>query len=108
VTDAEPEDLRAVPIVWVGADELPVITVNQFILQVDQGEIFLMAGTLTPPVILGEKLDDIRRQVDSIGFVPIRAVARFGLTRRRLTELIKLLERGVEMYDKGNQGEASK
>jgi hypothetical protein len=35
---------EAVPIVWVGVEDAPVITVNQFLLQVHEGEFFFVCG----------------------------------------------------------------
>lgn len=103
VSAPTPEESRAVPIVWVGADELPVIAVNQFVVQVDKGEIFLLAGTLTPPIILGKSPDDMRRQVESLDFVTVRPAARFAIARHRLTELINVLQLAAEMYDRREQ-----
>jgi hypothetical protein len=89
----------ALPVVWVGDDDLSVVAVNQFLVQVHQGEVFLTMGTLTPPVIIAETPDEMRAQAEQIGVVPVRTAGRFAFTPRRLRELIKVLQRGVEMHE---------
>jgi hypothetical protein len=75
--------------------------VNQFIVQVDSaGDVFLTCGTVTPPVLLGDKPDDLRKQAEAIGYVPIRMVSKFALSARGLRELISVLQTGVEMAER--------
>jgi hypothetical protein len=99
MSDGREHEGVAVPILWVGAEDVPVIAANHFLLQVHEGEIFLSAGTLTPPVVLGNDPEDLRRQIDAVSFVPVKTVARFSLNRRRLGELITLLDDGAKKYD---------
>ena len=99
---SQPEgDSVQVPVVWVGGDELQVIKVNQFIVQVDSaGDVFLTCGTVTPPVLLGDNHDDLRKLAEGISYVPIRTVSKFALSARHLRELIGVLQTGVEMFER--------
>jgi hypothetical protein len=95
-----------VPVVWVLGDDLLVHTTNQFLGQVvATDEIVLTFGQIVPPVVLGEDADDRRRQLEEISFVPIQAVARFGMNRQRLTELAGVIASTLENHDKMFGGE---
>jgi hypothetical protein len=85
----------------VGGDELQVIKINQFIVQVDStGDVFLTCGTVTPPVLLGDNHDDLRKQAEGISYVPVHTVNKFALSVRHLRELIGVLQTGVEMFER--------
>jgi hypothetical protein len=103
VSEAESAGV-VVPVLWVGGDDLDVISINQFIVQVEKGEIYLTVGTMTPPVILSDQPDEIRRQAESIEYVPVRTVAKYSLTRRGLEELAQVLQRGIDMDNKQKGG----
>ena len=53
-----PEGAIEVPVVWVGVDDLPVQFVNQFLGVIEQNEIFLNFGSLVPPPIMGETIEE--------------------------------------------------
>ncbi len=88
-----------VPIVWVGVDELPVFFANQFVAQVERGEIFLTVGQLVPPAILGNTDEERRQQLESLSYVPIKPVARIAFTPDRLQELSSILEITKQNYE---------
>lgn len=60
-----------VPVVWVGAEELPVQFVNQFVGVIGPGEVFLNLGALMPPAIIGETDEERKAQAESIPFVQV-------------------------------------
>jgi hypothetical protein len=90
----EPDELDGirVPVIWVGADELPVLLANQFVAQVEHGEIFLTVGQLTPPAIMGATEEERRQQVENLSYVAVKPVARLAMTPSRLRELISVLD----------------
>ncbi len=94
-----------IPVIWVERESLNVQYVNQFLTQLEGDEIFLDLGTLTPPVILGETPEEQRQQAERIGFVPVRTVTRVAMSRRRLAELIELLQRTAIRYDATTKGQ---
>jgi hypothetical protein len=98
VAAEEPEERKAVPIIWEIEDE-DVAFANQFAVQHQPGEFVLTVGQLVPPLILGDE-DDRREQLKRLSYVPVRVVGRFGLTRQRLTELIALLQENLENHDR--------
>jgi hypothetical protein len=93
------KDNVQVPLAWVGLDELPVVVSNQALIQHNAEDEFVLAfGHASPPPLVGsdeEKLEQLRQ----ISFVPVRVIARFGLTRRRVEELIDILQENLRRYD---------
>lgn len=89
----------ALPVAWVGLDELPVLSVNQFVGQPEPGVAFVTLGQVTPPMVGGGTPEEAQAQLARLPFVPIRAVARLALSRRRLRELIEVLQGTLEALD---------
>jgi hypothetical protein len=105
VTEPEPPGVQ-VPVLWVGGDELPTIKVNQFLVQVDAaGDVYLTCGTVTPPVLLGDSPEDLLKQVQAIGYVPIRTVSKYALSGQHLRELVAVLQTGVQMLERQEAAE---
>ncbi|HEV7526833.1 MAG TPA: hypothetical protein VGP92_17835, partial [Acidimicrobiia bacterium] len=78
----------ALPLTWVGIDDLPLLYVNQWLVQVaPPGEMMITAGQVSPPPVVGSA-EDQYEQLQRWPFVAIRPVARFALSRARLDELI--------------------
>ena len=94
----------AVPLLWVGADELPVLAANQLITQVDGDYIYLHFGHATPPVILGDA-EQRQEQLEQLEYVPVRPIVRLAVSRRHLGEVIELLQGAAENYDNYPRGE---
>lgn len=95
-----PEGSVRVPVVWVGAEDLPVHFVNQFVGVVQPNEVFLTFGAIVPPAILGATEEERKQQAESIQFVQVKPIARLGLTPERLQELIKVLNTTLANYEK--------
>jgi hypothetical protein len=96
--DDTPPPGVAVPVTWTGAEDMPVLFANHFVAQVDRGEVFLTAGQLTPPMLVGTQEERIE-QAGMIQFLPIQTVARIGFTPDRLRELIQVLEITLQNYE---------
>jgi hypothetical protein len=93
------EDFVQVPIVWVGIEDVPVYAVNQIVVQHSGANEFVVTfGELTPPIALGTE-EQRREQLRMTSFVPIRPVARVGLNRQRLQELITVLQQNLQRHD---------
>jgi hypothetical protein len=93
----EPEVIQ-IPVAWVEADETPILLANQFLSQFQQDEFILTLGQVAPPALLGtdeEKLKEAR----SLSFIPVKVLARFGLTRSRVEELIGVLQQTIANYE---------
>lgn len=104
VTVTEHIDQRLeLPLKWIDFDAIPVLLANCFLVQHQPGEFVLSLGQLTAPPLVGTP-EDIKAQVTELTQVPIRTIARYGLTRDRVTELIALLEAALIEHDRLNSG----
>ncbi len=86
-----------VPLVLSGVDEMPVLLANHFLLQEYEGEFILTVGQLVPPPLLGTEAER-REQAKQLTFVNVRVVARLGFTRKRLAEIVALLQDSLEQH----------
>jgi hypothetical protein len=95
------EEGLEVPVVWGGVEEVPILYANTFVCQWDvaaHGGFILTIGQLTPPALIGTP-DEVRGQAEQLSYVPVRAVARIGVTRAKLDELIAILTINRDSYD---------
>ncbi len=108
MTDEIPEEGVALPVLWIGLDDLPVLMANQFVGQVLQDEIILSFGSMVPPPVIGATVEERRDQIERLTHVQVRPMIRISVTRRRLEELQALLRDTLTNYDNryGQQGGA--
>jgi len=90
------EERVEVPLYIVGADEVPILFSNLMVIQHEQKEFMITFCQYSPPLTLGPPEARLE-QVKSMPYVPVKVVARIGLTPERLTELIKILQ---DNYDR--------
>jgi len=98
--DRPPEGAVQVPVVWVGAEEMPVHFANAFLGVVQPNEIFLTIGSIVPPPIVGETPEEREQQARSLPFIQATPIARLGLTPARLDELVRTLQETQANYAK--------
>ena len=96
------EEEIQVPILIVGADDVPIVLANQFIIQHQQQEFIITFGQVAPPYLFGTD-EERREQAKNLSYVPIKIVGRFGLTRDRMVELIGVLQENLATFDKGRE-----
>ena len=92
------QDAISLPVVYIGAEDEPILFANQFVIQHEKNEFVLTVGQLQPPILLGSP-EERKEQAKKLTYVPIKVVARFGLTRQRLAELIEVLQTNLRNYD---------
>ncbi len=92
------EDFITLPIVYTDMEDKPILFANQFVIQHQKNEFVLTVGQLQPPILLGSP-EERKEQVKKLTYVPIKVVARFGLTRQRLVELVEALQTNLRKYD---------
>lgn len=74
---------------WIGADDLPVNFANAFAITVGPNAIFLNLGSQVPPAIESE--GDLER-LRSLGYLPVKPIARVAISPQGLDELIQGLQ----------------
>lgn len=87
-----------IPVQVIGADDVPILFANQFIIQHLDKEFILTFGQFGPPLLLGTE-DQKAEAAKHISYVPIKVVARIGMTPERLVELIKVLQENLRRYE---------
>ena len=92
------QDTITLPVTYLGLEDVPILFANQFVIQHEKNEFVLTVGQLQPPILLGLP-EERKEQAKKLTYVPIRVVARFGLTRQRLAELIEALQSNLRKYD---------
>lgn len=89
----------AVPTLWVGESDTPVVLGNQFsIAHQGADEFILTVGQVATPLLTGSD-DEKLEQVRNLSYVPIQVVGRFTFSRDRLAELLSILKTNLERYD---------
>lgn len=96
------EPLVSVPLVYVGAEDVPILYANQFVSQFQADEFILTVGQVAPPILLGDESEQ-REQAERLSYVPVKVVARLAFTRQRLDEMLTLLKANLAAYDKDRE-----
>lgn len=92
------EDAITLPVMYIGTEDEPILFANQFVIQHGKNEFILTVGQLQPPILVGSP-EHRKEQAKKLTYVPINVVARFGLTRQCLVELIEALQNNLRKYD---------
>jgi hypothetical protein len=101
---ADEENVVQLPLVWVGGDEVPILFANQFLGQYHQDDFLLTVGQLAPPALLGTP-EERREEALTMSFVPVKVLARFGMTRSRVEDLIGVLQQTLKNFEEAEGGE---
>ena len=106
MADKQDEGKISLRIAFVGADDVGIQMANQFVVQVDEGELFLVIGQLAPPLFLGSEEDQLA-QARAIPFVPVKVLGRYSVPLDKAKQLRDLLDRQIAVTTeqrKGDQG----
>ena len=79
------------PLFFVGAEDTPILFANLMVVQQQHKEFILTFGQFTPPLVLGTTAEQVE-QAKSMPYVPVKVVARIGMTPERMSELIGILQ----------------
>jgi hypothetical protein len=93
------EELR-LPLAMGDFNESPILFANHFLVQFQDDEFVLAVNQVTGPPLVGTP-EQVRAQARELSHVPVHTLARVGLTRHRLIELIALLQERLEEHDRG-------
>jgi hypothetical protein len=105
MADDESADAIAVPMVWVGLEDLPVLAANQILTQIDEDHIYLTLGVAVPPALIGEDAAERRAQAEQLKYVAARPLTRVAISRRHLGQMIDVLQRTADNFDKQGEGQ---
>jgi hypothetical protein len=101
----EPQGV-AVPIVWLGPEDVPILYANAFVSQFDpqtMDSLILTVGQLTPPAIIGATPEERLEQAERVAYVPIKPVVRLGLTPAHARQLVAALQANLDQLEEANR-----
>jgi hypothetical protein len=96
---SHPDGDFGVPLTWSDFDESAILFANHFLVQYQPDEFVVTIGQSTSPPLVGTP-DQVREQARELTHVPIFALARVAMSRRRVTELIAVLQATLEEHDR--------
>src|SRR5215210_6526288 len=89
----------SIPLAYIGAEDVPILYANNFVLQFERDEFVLVIAQHTMPIILHGTDEEKREAVRKIPYVPVKVVARVAMSRARTRELRDLLDRQLEQEE---------
>jgi hypothetical protein len=98
-TQSHPGTALDLPLAWTEFDSVPILFANHFLVQHQPDEFVLTLGQVTAPPLVGTP-EEVSGQAGRLTHVPVETLARVGLTRHRLTELIALLQAELDEHDR--------
>jgi hypothetical protein len=100
VADEDVQQIQ-VPIVWTGAENVPILFANGFVVQFDTdlAAYILTVGQLSPPALVGTP-EEMREQAERLDFVTVQTIARIAFTPARMTELIGALQANLDQMER--------
>ena len=87
------------PLEWVDFEDTAILFANHFLVQHQPNEFVISVGQLSGVPVAGTP-EQVRDQAREFHRVPIATLARLGLTRDRVIELIGLLEATLKEHDR--------
>lgn len=84
------------PLKWEVPEDLPVVWVNNFVVQHTQHEFILTFFQVTPPILIKPTPEDL----EAVESVPARAIARIALTPRAMAQLLDVIRENYETFQK--------
>lgn len=95
---------RDVPVAWIGAEDLPLLFVNQFVTQLHEDTIFVTIGQMTPPALIGTPEERVE-QLEQIAYVPVKPAVRLALTPIDARRLASALNVSLDQLEQTQQEE---
>jgi hypothetical protein len=86
-----------IPLVIIGAEDVPIYFTNLFVVQHEEKEFIITFGQYSPPLLLGSP-EEKQEAAKRMPYVPIKVIARVGLTPERMEELIEVLQTNLRKY----------
>jgi len=99
----EEEEVQ-IPLVIIGVEDTPIIFSNFQVVQHEQREFIVTFAQYSPPLTLGSP-EEQQEALKRTAYLPVKTVARIGLTPERLEQLIEMLQRNYNTW-RAKQGES--
>jgi hypothetical protein len=96
--DGVAEQVLSVPLVWIGPEEVPIQFANQFLVQVNEEEVIITVGQVSPPIVLGTAEQQMEA-MQAVEVVPVRVASRIAMTGNTFRKLLRAMTAVNERYD---------
>ncbi len=93
---------EGLPLFIVGAEDTPIVFSNFQVIQHLEQEFILNFCQFSPPMAIGSP-EEVSEQVNRMPYLPVKVVARLGMTPRRMESLIETLQTNYNRW-KASQG----
>jgi hypothetical protein len=97
--EQERTELIAVPLQWIGAEDVAILLANQFIIQFGPDGFTFLVGQASQPILLGSSTQELIEKARQISSIPVRTLGKFAIPAVRLPELIDILQRNLAKYE---------
>jgi hypothetical protein len=87
------------PLTWTDFDETPIMFANHVVVQHQPDEFVLSLSQVVGPPLTGTDVDR-REQATGVDHLNLHTLARVAMNRRRVVELISLLQAEVQEHDR--------
>ena len=77
---------------------MPILYANAFVSQFDKDGFIVTIGQMSPPALVGTP-SEIKEQLEQIDYVHVQPLARLGLTRERMQELVTFLQTNLDQSE---------
>ena len=94
-----PDEGRAVPLVWVGLEDVPAQVATNVMVQGHEDLFILTFGFTNLPAITGTKASR-QKQLDAVGVITVTPISKVALTEAQLEKTIKTLQTNLRRYRK--------
>ncbi len=90
-------DRIEIPLFIVGAEDVPIVFSNLQVVQHEENEFILTFAQYSPPLALGNP-EEQAEQIKRMPYVPVKVVARIGMTPDRVQKLMEVLQHNYQTY----------
>jgi hypothetical protein len=96
MTEREPEGL-ALPLVWRVPEDISTRYATNLVVQHSEHEFIISFFEAIPPLLIGEPAE-IRAELEKLGDIEARCVARVVVAAKRMPEFVRVLQQNLEKY----------
>lgn len=97
-TPPEP-NFFSVQTAWIGLEEMPVVSANQFVIQASSEESVISIGYASAPVLVGTP-EEVKAQAKGIDYIAVKPLFRFAVTPSNFKSMMGLLGSALEQYER--------
>jgi len=93
-----PDGQIEIPFLFIGTEDVPILFSNLQVVQHEDQEFVITFGQYTGPLLVSD--EDAEETLRRVPHVPVRTVARIGMTAERFERFIGALQGNFEKWKK--------